>query len=94
MDIKNVKLDTDANGKIVLPIPFFQKSVKYVDKGLKTLLYKKTKKNIYKKIKSLVKSENVRVRKLAIYLIWLFISDRYPQVGISASLNSQFIEKI
>ena len=60
-----------------LPVPLFNKSRKIVFKSLKNLLIYRERNNFYHEIKNVFKSNINRMRKIFVYLFWIYMAEKF-----------------
>ncbi len=70
------RLKFKGNG-MILPIPLYSKATKIVLMSLKTLILYKKKPTLYKKIKAVFRENKVAIKKMFIYLFWLYMGEKF-----------------
>eukprot|EP00347_Sterkiella_histriomuscorum_P016615 403352508 len=74
----------------VLPVPLFAKSAKIVMRSLKQLSVYKQRESTYLKVKNVFKSHLSRIKKIFIYLFWIYMGEKFPIIEIPKSLLEKF----
>jgi uncharacterized membrane protein len=76
-------------------MPLYSKSSQFIKHAFKSLTMYNDNYPLYKKVKTMLVTNNlVKLRKIFIYMFWLFMAMKFPSVEVSESIVSDMRKRL